>query len=90
MTAVAQRRAVGLFAVAERHLGGLLHNDLLGSELGAFMGAITERLPLGVAAGTPIVSSRRQFDDCRFFISYVSFAHSLRVHAEGAKSQGIM
>ena len=75
MAAVATRGAVGLLAVAKRHFCGFVHHDLLGPELASFVGAITEWLPFGIATSTPIVSSRRQFDDRRSFIRYVSFAH---------------
>ena len=68
MAAVAERRVLGLLAVAEPDLLRLRQVELLRAKTGALVAAIAVRLVTAQATGTPPVVSGWEFDGDGLFI----------------------
>ena len=77
MTAVAERRILGMLAAAPRDGFGLGDLHLLRREAGAFMRAVAERLAFGLAAAAPVISVGFNFLNNGRFLRNFWFAHKL-------------
>lgn len=68
VAAVAERRVLGLLAVAQPDFLRLGQVELLRAKTGALVAAVTIRLMPAQAAGAPPVVSSRQFNGDRLFL----------------------
>jgi hypothetical protein len=90
VAAIAERRVLGLLAVAQPDLLGLRQIELLRAKTGAFMAAVAVWLMAAQAAGTPPVVSSRQFNsDGLFLVDFGKIFHVGEFGRRGAKVKAL-